>query len=237
MYWIKRKKSDELQNTVSEIQQCFAAWKESLIDADGTIVTFSPLTLGMLSSYPNGIRKPADDVAPWHCVGLHVNNEIDLAFHLWLESNGEFEFILKKHGIPTIFSLCGFLASRNPNIHPDSLIRLNGFLTQRLAEFADVSTDLAVEYFGKVKQRNRQDDGLKQGRIQSAINRREKAAQRKKNIRLMAADYFRNRPSHGIEEAVRHIRRHHSISAVSIRKAIKGVKTQTLRSLHTRSPN
>ncbi len=235
-FWTRKSSPEQLQIIVGDILGCFEYWKVSQADSAGRVMVFHPLTIDQLSAYPDGEMMSANGVAPWHCAGPFVRNEIDLAFKLWIDSDGPFEAILNKYGHCQVFALCGGLAVRRKDVDADSLIRLNGFLGEHLAVYADVASEWVIANSKSSEQRRRQDEGLKTAREISAQKRSEKARQQHENIRRMAFEYFRSRPADHVDAAIAHIGKYVRLSPATIMATIKGVRAEALRSLNRDHP-
>ena len=108
----KHVEKDAARRIEKDIHECFEAWKLEQADAKGEVETFYPLSFASLMRHPRGVARPASNVEPWHCAGLSVENEIDLAFKLWLDSYPPVDALLEKHGTCKLFAFCGLLASR-----------------------------------------------------------------------------------------------------------------------------
>ena len=235
-FWTRKNSPEQLRKIIGEILSCFEYWKVSRADSAGRVKVFHPLTIERLSSYPDGKLTPMKGVAPWHCAGPFVQNEIDLAFKLWLDSDAPFDAVLKKHGTCQVFALCGGLAVRRKDVDADSLIRLNGFLGEHLAIYADFASEWIIKNSKSSEQRRRQDEGLKTAREISAQKRSEKAKQQHENIRRMAFEYFRSRPADNVEAAIAHIGKYVRLSPATIMATIKGIRAEALRSLNRDLP-
>jgi len=235
-FWTRKSSPELLRKIVGDILSCFEYWKASRADSAGRIRVFHPLTIDQLTSYPDGKLTPAKGVAPWHCAGPFVRNEIDLAFKLWLDSDALFGAILNKYGTCQVFALCGGLAVRRKDVDADSLIRLNGFLGKHRAVSADIASERVIENRKSSEQRHRQDEGLKTAREISAQKRSVKARQQHENIRRMAFEYFRSRPADHVDAAIAHIGRYVRLSRSTIMATIKGVRAEALRSLNRDHP-
>ncbi len=235
-FWTRNSSVEQMRIIVAEILGCFEYWKVSQADSAGRVKVFHPLTVDQLLSYPDGKLTPADGVAPWRCAGPFVQNEIDLAFKLWVDSDGPFEIILNKYGHCQVFTLCGGLAIRRKDVDADSLIRLNGFLGKHLADYADTASEWIIKNSKSSEQRRRQDEGLKTAREISAQKRSEKARQQREDIRRMAFEYFRSRPADNVEAAIAHIGKYVRLSSSTILATIKGVRAEALRSLNREHP-
>src|SRR5271166_3980606 len=136
-FWTRKCSEEQMRKISSDIISCFEFWKVSQTDSAGLIKVFHPFTIEHLLSNPSGKLKHAKDVAPWHCAGPFVQNEIDLAFKLWLDSDAPFDSIIERCGTLQVFALCGGLAVRDTEVDSASLIRLNGFLSEHLVVYAD----------------------------------------------------------------------------------------------------
>ena len=235
-FWTRKSSPEQLRKIEGEILSCFEYWKVSQADSAGQVNVFHPLTIDQLSSYPEGKLTPVKGVAPWHCAGPFVQNEIDLGFRLWLDSDAPFDAVLKKHGTCQVFALCGGLAIRRKDVDADSLIRLNGFLGEHLAIYADIASEWIIKNSESSDQRRRQDEGLKTAREISAQKRSEKARQQHQNIRRMAFEYFRSRPADNVEAAIAHIGKYVRLSPATIMATIKGIRAEALRSLNRDPP-
>jgi hypothetical protein len=235
-FWTRKSSPQLLRKIVGDILSCFEYWKVSQADAAGRVKVFDPFTMDQLSSYPDGKLTPAKGVAPWHCAGPFVQNEIDLAFKLWLDSDAPFDAVLNKYGTCQVFALCGGLAVRRKDVDADSLIRLNGFLGKHLAVYADTASEWVIANSKSSEQRRRQDEGLKTAREISAQKRSEKARQQHENIRRMAFEYFRSRPADPVDAAIAHVSKYVRLSRSTIMATIKGVRAQALRSLNRDHP-
>jgi hypothetical protein len=235
-FWTRKNSPEQLRKIMGEILSCFEYWKVNQADSAGQVKVFHPLTIEQLSSYPDGKLTPMKGVAPWHCAGPFVQNEIDLAFKLWLDSDAPFDAVLNKHGTCQVFALCGGLAIRRKDVDADSLIRLNGFLSEHLVVYADMASEWIIKNSKSSEQRRRQDEGLKTAREISAQKRSEKARQQHENIRRMAYEYFRSRPADNVEAAIAHIGKYVRLSPSTILATIKGVRAEALRSLNRDHP-
>ncbi len=221
-FWTRNSSPEQLRKIVGEILSCFEYWKVSHADSAGQVKVFHPLTIDQLLSHPDGKLKPAKGVAPWHCAGPFVQNEIDLAFKLWLDSDAPFDTVLNNYGTCQVFALCGGLAIRRKDVEADSLIRLNGFLSEQLVVYADMASEWIIKNSKSSEQRRRQDEGLKTAREISAQKRSEKAKQQRENIRRMAFEYFQSRPADNVEAAIAHIRKYVRLAPATILATIKG---------------
>lgn len=235
-FWTRKSSPEHLRKIVGEILSCFEYWKVSQADSAGRVKVFHPLTIDQLSSYPDGKLTPVKGVAPWHCAGPFVQNEIDLAFKLWLDSDAPFDTVLNKYGTCQVFALCGGLAVRKKDVDAASLIRLNGFLSEHLVVYADIASEWVIKNSKTSDQRRRQDEGLKNAREISAQKRSEKARQQHENIRRMAFEYFRSRPADNVEAAIAHIGKYVRLSPATIMATIKGIRAEALRSLNRDPP-
>ena len=235
-FWMRNSSVEQMRIIVAEILSCFEYWKVSQADSAGRVKVFHPLTVDQLLSYPDGKLTPADGVTPWHCAGPFVQNEIDLAFKLWLDSDAPFDAVLNKHGTCQVFALCRGRAVRRKDVDADSLIRLNGFLGEHLAIYADFASEWIIKNSKSSDQRRRQDEGLKTAREISAQKRSEKARQQHENIRRMAFEYFRSRPADNVEAAIAHIGKYVRLSPATIMATIKGIRAEALRSLNRDPP-
>lgn len=234
MYWLATEPKTRIRELGNELSQCFDGWKISQANSLGEVESFA--AFGLLSISQKGELTPVGMVQPWHCAGPYVRNEIDLAFKLWLESYLPFDALLKTFGIPLVFSYCALAASINPEVNIGSLIRVSGFLSKHLSQFAAIVSDMAMENFKLVKKRRAQNNALIKAREQSARIRKEKASEKLTAMRRMAHEYFQNNPSHGTAEAVLHVKKFSPLSLSTIKTKIKGVKAQALRSLHSGIP-
>jgi len=124
-FWTRKNSTEQLRKISAEILSCFEYWKVSQADSAGKVKVFHPFTIDQLCSYPDGKLSPVNGVAPWHCAGPFVQNEIDLAFKLWLDSDTPFDAIIERYGTCQVFALCGGLAVRRNDVDAASLIRLN----------------------------------------------------------------------------------------------------------------
>jgi hypothetical protein len=143
-FWTRKSSPELLRKIVGDTLSCFEYWKVSQADSAGRVKVFDPFTMDQLSPYPDGKLTPAKGVTPWHCAGPFVQNEIDLAFKLWLDSDAPFDAVLNKYGTCQVFALCGGLAVRRKDVDADSLIRLNGFLGKHLAVYADTASEWVI---------------------------------------------------------------------------------------------
>ena len=235
-FWTRNSSPEQLRKIVGEILSCFENWKLSQADSAGQVKVFHPLTIDQLLSNPDGKLTAVKGVAPWHCAGPFVQNEIDLAFKLWLDSDAPFDTVLNNYGTCQVFALCGGLALRRNDVDADSLIRLNGFLGEHLAIYADFASEWIVKNSKSSEQRRRQDEGLKTAREISAQKRSETARQQRENIRRMAFEYFRSRPADNVEDAIAHIRKYVRLAPATILATIKGIRAEALRSLNRDPP-
>ena len=235
-FWTRNSSPEQLRKIVGEILSSFENWKVSQADSAGRVRVFHPLTIDQLLSNPDGKLTAVKGVAPWHCAGPFVQNEIDLAFKLWLDSDAPFDTVLNNYGTCQVFALCGGLALRRNDVDADSLIRLNGFLGEHLAIYADFASEWIVKNSKSSEQRRRQDEGLKTAREISAQKRSENAKQQRENIRRMAFEYFRSRPADSVEAAIVHIRKYVRLSPSTILATIKGIRAEALRSLNRDPP-
>ncbi len=235
-YWTRKCSEEQMRIISSDIISCFEYWKVSQADSAGLIKVFHPFTIEHLLSNPSGKLKPAKDVAPWYCAGPCVQNEIDLAFKLWLDSDAPFDSIIERCGTLQVFALCGALAVRDTEVDSASVIRLNGFLSEHLVVFADMASEWIIKNSKSSEQRRRQDEGLKNAREISAQKRSERARQQHEDIRRMAFEYFQNRPADNVEAAVAHISKYVPLSPATILATIKGMKADALRSLNRDDP-
>ena len=235
-FWTRKSSPEHLQKIVGDILSCFDNWKVSRADSAGRVKVFHPFTIDQRASYPDGKLTPVDGVAPWHCAGPFVQNEIDLAFKLWLDSDAPFDAIIERYGTCQVFALCGGLAVRDKGVDAASLIRLNGFLSEQLVAYADMASEWIIQNSKSSEQRRRQDEGLKTAREISAQKRSEKARQQHENIRRMAFEYFRSRPADSVEAAIVHIGKYVRLSPATIMATIKGVRAEALRSLNRDPP-
>ena len=235
-FWTRKNSPEQLRKITGEILSCFEYWKVSQADSTGQVKVFHPLTIEQLSSYPDGKLTRMKGVAPWHCAGPFVRNEIDLAFKLWLDSDAPFDAVINKHGTCQVFALCGGLAIRRKDVDADSLIRLNGFLSEHLVVYADMASEWIIKNSKSSEQRRRQDEGLKTAREISAQKRSEKAREQHENIRRMAFEYFQSRPADNVEAAIAHIGKYVRLSPSTILATIKGIRAEALRSLNRDPP-
>ena len=215
-FWIHGNTEERQHIIVGEIFSCFEYWKTGQADSAGRVKMFFPLTLDQLLEYPDGKLTPAHEVPACHCAGPFVQNEIDLAFKLWIDSDRPFEMILKKHGHCQVFALCGLIALQRTHVNADSFIRLNGFLGKNLAAHATTASLWIIEHAKTADQRHRQDEGLKTAREISAQKRSERARQAHEDIRRMAFEYFRSRPADNVEAAIAHIRKYVRLAPATI---------------------
>ncbi len=236
-FWTRKNSTEQLRKISVEILSCFEYWKVCQADGAGRVKAFHPLTIDLLLSNPDGKLTPAKGVAPWHCAGPFVQNEIDLAFKLWLDSDAPFDAIIERYGTCQVFALCGGLAVRDKDVDAASLIRLNGFLGEHLAIYADFASEFVIKNSKSSEQRRRQDEGLKTAREISAQKRSEKARQEHEDIRRMAFEYFQSRPADNVEAAIAHIGKYVRLSPSTILATIKGVRAEALRSLNRDHPN
>jgi hypothetical protein len=125
---------------------------------------------------------------------------------------------------------------RDKDIDAASLIRLNGFLGEHLAIYADMASEWIIKNSKSSEQRRRQDEGLKNAREISAQKRSEKAKQQRENIRRMAFEYFQSRPADSVEAAIAHLGRYVRLSPSTILATIKGIRAEALRSLNREHP-
>src|SRR6266853_4616898 len=122
IFWTRKMAKEQLRQIATDMYACFDQWKMGQADEKGQLEAFWPNTLALIAKYPNGIPRRATDVAPWHCAGPFVHNEIDLAFKLWLDSDPLFEALLEKDDLLKVFSICGLVTATEQQCRLESLI-------------------------------------------------------------------------------------------------------------------
>ena len=220
-YWTATMSESQRNRCLSQILDAFDSWKEAQTDANG-MVPVSSGGLGLLSPTVASELRPASQTPPWECAGPHVRDRIDLAFHLWFENFAPFQQLISEHRLPVVFAITGAMTWRDAA--PDSLVRLNGFLTHLLASEAHESAVDAAKHRNSTRH-------LPSARIVSAMNRSERSKDLFHKAHQMAVEYRRENPDADEDQIVRYLRKYDDFKVwkgeSSLRRAIKG----SLRSL------
>jgi hypothetical protein len=227
-----------MRSLVSRIYGVFESWRRSQINGDG-LVTIEVNDMGsilkgrgLLGGGATIKRVPAEGLEAWQCAGRDVLNDIDLTFKLWLDRFAPLEELLLAEGIGRVFAAVGLWSASDTL--PQSLIRLNGFLTNLLAGEALYYERLANEYIAKARKQMR---GLPEGRLLAAKNKTKRAKELRERAHQMAIDYRVAHPAASEPAVIAHLRAFSDFKTwkkdSSLQRAIRGSQKAALRKLDT----
>lgn len=236
LFWLRKVPKEDVQSILQELVIVFHKWKLAQADADGKVaVVKNALATGLLGYEPNPKPKrySLDEVTVHQVAGPFVENDIDLAFKLWLDNYSPFNQLLEKRGIATVFAVIG--ASSGEEVGASSLIRLNGFLGDHIATFATVVEEAFNDMAKTVWSRARKDAAQREAaRLLAVQARKEKRAQRDQVLYREAVDYFTRHPRHEVEDAAAFLASKHRLAHSTVEKKIKGAKAEAMKALEAR---
>jgi hypothetical protein len=229
-YWLASVSEAKLMHCLSQVLDAFKGWKNSQTDSAG-MVSVSVGGSGLLSWPMKTERRRASELEPWQCAGPDVSDDIALAFKLWLDNYDLFRQVLFEHGIPLIFAIVGVVSRQNAT--PQSLIRLNGFLSAWLMAESRENAKHAEKHRNSTRH-------LPKARATAADKKSRDAAGRQVKARQLAIAYWSQCPAASMKDVIKHLRTYGEFDGwkadSSFENAIKGMKTKALRSLDTRLP-
>jgi len=171
-YWIRRIPSEEIGPLVDSVLEALKIGRQEL---DLPTPSESNALKGLLApggGLSGGKPLPVDD--------------IELAFRLWVDRCEPFSSVIQRAGLNEVFCVVGWHAMKDA--WPSSLVRLNAFLADALAFFAEEYRKDAEKFFPAWR-------GLRGGPLASARNRRKGKEERLATLHAAANDYRRQHPN------------------------------------------
>ena len=205
--------SDDYLNTLDKyIESIFKIWQLECGRKPNN--TFA----GLLFNKPERIEDDPLTVEecqrfnPWQCAGIGINNEIDLAFHLWEEDYDKFQAILKEHRLERILSL--LLLRTEDTAHSNSIFKAYSYILDTKLWKLEVTLEATVEWFthdkNKYKEREfKKSEQLALARKEATRKKTEKSNRYKAQWELWAQETLKANPYWTLDQVATHV---HSVA-------------------------
>lgn len=231
-YWLQKKTGKDVTAVHRRLVACFNQWQEEQADKKGMVKKYHGLPNGLLEWRSVVLDVPIASAKPWQCAGWHVKNEIDLAFHLWLEKYPPFDVLHKELGLQ-IFACVAIMESLKQEPDINSLLRVNGLLATHMVALLKISNEMVAEGLLVQRRIDAQKQELRRVQKEQAAMRKSQAEREGARIDQLAVAYIQAHPTHGVPEAVRHLREKCGIKLMpsTLKRKLKGIKSRALKQL------
>lgn len=183
---------------------------------------------------------------PWQCAGIGINNDIDLAFHLWVEDYDKFKELLKNYRMERILAV--LLLKTEDTAHSNSIFKAYNYILDTKLWKLEATLEATVEWFthdkNKYKERElKKSEQLALARKVAASKKTEKSNKYKAEWELWAYETLRVNPYWNLDQVATHVqfvaeRKNHAMANGQpykfsyIRNSIKGFKGRLRMSDH-----
>jgi hypothetical protein len=194
-YWIKPLDPDEFRRIGGAVIDALQSGGAANETPDGLPISHTKPDVGLLST---GDPVPLDAV--------------ELAFELWRVKYPPLQALTDQHGSGLIFALVGTLYEEELQL--SSVVRLVWWLTTILVADCKYFEKASRANEGLAASRRRSTDALGKARKKLSEKRSDQATFRKERARLLALDFFRNRPAATDDQLVQHLRSFGELASV-----------------------
>jgi hypothetical protein len=182
---------------------------------------------------------------PWQCAGISVNNDIDLAFHLWLDDYDKFNGLVKDRKMENILAVL-LLKTEDPS-HSNSIFRAYDYILNFKLWKLEAHLEFYADYKNKYKEEKlKAEEQLALARKVAASKKTQRSNKYKSDWDYWAYETLKANPLWKLEAIAEHV---HKIAASQnhtmangqpyqlsyIRESLKGFKARFRVSEHKNS--